>query len=153
MKRITISLLLSGYFLMASAIPVFAHGGGEGEAFNGKMYVQQSIVALVQRQPNMGVIESKLDAVIENQKQADGVDIEKVKEAQSSVKQMKYEEAKALLFQSIGESPMGENPNLGSSLQEYKKDFTNQTSNYLLLVTSILSFSIGGLILKQTQRG
>lgn len=152
MKRYVSSLLLAVILLLAGAIPALAHGGEEA-AFNAETSVKQAIVALVQPQPNVGVIEMKLMEVIEKKDAVEGVDIAKVEEAQQLVKAEKYEEAELLLFESIALDPAGEDALLGSPLVEYEKEFSPDQATYLLLASAIVFVAIGGLILKQTVRG
>lgn len=153
MKRFIKSLLLTGILILSGAIPALAHGGEEEAAFDAELNVKQSIVTIVQRQPNTGVIEMKLQEVIDNKEEAGAVDIAKVENAMELVKQEKFEEAKLLLFESIGEDPAGEDTLLGSPLVEYEKEFSPDQAAYLLLASAIFFVAIGGLILKQTVRG
>ena len=152
MKRAFLSLLLTSILLSVGAVPVLADPGGDEEEFNAETYIKQAIVALDQRQPNTGVIDAKLKEVVEQQEEAEGVDIAKVEQAMSLVLEKKYGEASQALFQSIGEDPEGENPELGSPLQEYEKEYTANTRTSLLLVVSVLFAAIGVFILKKSDR-
>ncbi|MGG5254165.1 hypothetical protein ACQYAD_11780 [Neobacillus sp. SM06] len=148
MTRYFNSILMAVILLLGGAIPAMAHGGEE-TTFNAENNVKQAIVTIVQKQPNIGVIEMKLDEVIKNKGEAGKVDITKVEEALKLVKDGKYEKAKSLMFASIAENPDGKNPNLGSPFVEYEKEFSPDKAVYLLLASAIFFVGIGGLILKQ----
>lgn len=148
MKRSLNLLLLTVILLLGGAIPALAHGGEE-TTFNAKNNIKQAIVTIVQKQPNIGVVEMKLEEVIKNKEEAGQVDIAKVEEALKMVKDGKYENAEWLMFKSIGENPAGENTLLGSPFVEYVKDFSPDKAAYLLLASAIFFVGIGGLILKQ----
>lgn len=151
MKRAVLSLLLTAVLLSAGAVPVLADPS-EKEEFNAETYIKQAIVALDQRQPNTGVIDNKLKEVVEKKEEAEGVDIAKVEQAMSLVMETQYREASQALFQSIGENPEGVDPELGSPLQEYEKEYTANTRTSLLLVVSVLFAALGVFILKKTDR-
>lgn len=145
------SIFLFGFLMNIGTGSVLAHGGEEEATFNPITNVKQSIIALDQRQPNVGVIQAKLMEVIENESEVQTVDVEKVKQAEELVKAMEFEEASLLLFEAIGEDPNGQNPALGSVLLEYEKEFEGGTALYLLLTASILFVAIGGLLIKQSK--
>ncbi|WP_028986771.1 hypothetical protein [Thermicanus aegyptius] len=145
------SFLFIFSFFTAGTVTALAHGGEKTE-FNALNNIKQSIVALDQRQPNMGVIDQKLGEVIDNANEVRGVDLEKVKEARALVMGGKYEEAKALLFAAIGEDPNGNDPKLGSPYLGYKKEFEGSIPLYLLLLSGVIFVIIGGLLINQSKR-
>ena len=149
--RAIISAFLFSVLLITGSLTAFAHGGEE-EGFNAKLSVEQSIIALDQRQPNVGVIMQKLNEINENSSEVTDVDVPMVNEALALVEEGEYEEASEVLFQAIGVEP-NEDALFGNPLLEYEEGFAGKTSEYLLLISAFIFIIIGGLLLQQQKKG